>query len=72
MYQRMCILLILLFAAGVYPVYGATLIVDQTGPDDGTTAGTLRKAVNDAASGDTIKFDFGGGIHTITLSDALT
>ena len=50
----------------------ATLIVNQIGPDDGATAGTLRKVANDAAPGDTIKFDFGGGIHTITLSDALT
>ena len=72
LYKRMYFLLILMFTVVWRPVYGATLIVDQTGPDDGATAGTLRKAVNDAAPSDTIIFDFGGGIHTITLSDALT
>ena len=52
-------------AAGVTPAYAATLTVTNTN-DSG--AGSLRQAIADAASGDTITFDAGLSGQTITLT----
>jgi hypothetical protein len=60
-------ILVLIFpAVGITPVYAATLTITN-GDDSGI--GSLRQAISDAVSGDTINF---GGNYTITLGSTLT